>query len=244
MEMDGRYVSMLGWEILLSQLQYLYDTLMSRRKGFVYGGSLRPHSPLALWALHVFNLIMVRPHVVRWHVIENRYTAWKKWHEARSMVEQARLARRFLPGQIEAYNRRNVIANSTANSRAIQDFNRIRVECHEQQLVYNRKSAPTLDLSRVVVELPDEDRFPSPAPKKRTAQETVSTPVDMSTVVTPSAPTDAENTSTTPKVEDTTVTENMELGSSQESNAESTKEGSISESLQESGIGSTQGSLE
>ena len=244
MEMDGRYVSMLGWEILLSQLQYLYDALMSRRKGFVYGGSLRPHSPLALWALHVFNLIMVRPHVVRWHVIENRYTAWKKWHEARSMVEQARLARRFLPGQIEAYNRRNVIANSTANSRAIQDFNRIRVECQEQQLIYNRKSAPTLDLSRVVVELPDEDWFPSPAPKKRTAQETVSTPVDMSTVVTPSAPTDAENTSTTPKVDDTTVTENMELGSSQESNAESTKEGSISESLQESGIGSTQGSLE
>ena len=217
---------------------------MSRRKGFVYGGSLRPHSPLALWALHVFNLIMVRPHIVRWHVIENRYTAWKKWHEARSLVDQARLARRFLPGQIEAYNRRNVIVNSTANSRAIQDFNRIRVECQEQALAYNRKSAPTLDLSRVVVELPDEDWFPSPARKKRTAEETVSTTVKTSTVVTPSAPTEAEKISTTPKSTDTTFTEDMELGSSQESNTESVKEGSISESLQESGIGSTQGSLE
>ena len=59
MENDGHYVSMLGWEVLLSQLQYIYDALMSRRKGCLYGGSLRPYSPLVLWALHVFNLIMV-----------------------------------------------------------------------------------------------------------------------------------------------------------------------------------------
>ena len=254
MQNDGRYVGMLGWEVLLSQLQYLYDALMSRRKGFVYGGSLRPHSPLVLWALHAFNLIMVRPYVVRWHVIENRYTAWKRWNQARSMVEQARLARRFLPGQIEAYDRRNVIVNSTANSRAIQDFNRIRVECQEQQLVFNRKSAPALDLSQVVVELPDEDWFPSPAPKKRTAQETVSTPVKPSIVSTPVKPstvttssvsTDSGKSNITPKVDDTKTEEKMELGSSQESNTESIKEGSTNDSLQEeSGIGSTQGSIE
>ena len=141
MERDGRYVSMLGWEVVLSQLQYIYDALMSRRKGCVYGGSLCPHSPLVLWALHVLNLVMLRPHVVQWHMIKNRYTAWNKWHEARSVVDKAWLIRQFLPGQIESYQRRNIVANSMANNRAIQDF----IECQEQQLAYNRKSAPTLD---------------------------------------------------------------------------------------------------
>ena len=139
------------------------------------------------------------------------------------------------------------MANTTANNRAIQDFNRIWVECQEQQLAYNRKSAPTLDLTRVVVELPDKDWFPSPSLKVKTVEETVSTPVKISTVITPSVPTAKEKVSTVQNVTDATTVEDMELSSSQESNLESAKEsilGSISDSPQESGIGSTQGSLE
>ena len=131
MKMDGQYVSMLGWEILLSQLQYIYDALISRRKGCVYGGSLRPFSPLVLWAMHCLNLILNPPHNIRWHVIRDHCTAWIKWHEACPPAEKSLVAMNTPAWQIKAYDDENVRMEANANRCAIIEYTRIRTECQE-----------------------------------------------------------------------------------------------------------------
>ena len=123
-----------------------------------------PPEPSCPWILHLINRCMIKPNIIRWHVIRDRMTPWTRWNDTRSIIEKCRLELKCTKSSIEVAERENVQRDAHASHAAVLDYGWIWVECQEQMLVLNRTVAPPLIKPKV--ELPDDlDMHPVPTPR-------------------------------------------------------------------------------